>query len=458
MEIKKDLNKTIFREYDIRGEYETQIDADTAYTIGLAYGTKILSTGRDTCVIGHDNRLSHEVLTEALIRGITSTGVNIKYLGLVTTPMYYFACLYLKIDTGIMVTASHNPVNDNGFKIALHDYDNACGQEIKDLYEVAMSGNFSIGNGTIESVDIKLAYLERILRNIKITNKLKVVIDPANATTSIIVHDIFDNMGIEPIYINDTSDGHFPNHHPDPSVGENMEQISRAVLEHKADVGLAFDGDGDRLGLVDEKGQIINIDTFMAIVWDDLMPSATNKTALFDVKCSKQLEDEIIALGGTPYIYRTGNSYQKNKIKEMDLVFGGELSGHVFFRDKWDGFDDGIYAGLRFLEILSKKNKPASELSLHLNKYYSTPEIKVAVREDEKFKIVEEVKKYCEEKNMPMITIDGVRAYLLTGWALVRASNTGPNLTLRFEASTKEDLEKIESIFTGLINSLKSVS
>lgn len=453
MKVKSDLNKTIFREYDIRGEYITQIDEDTAYTIGLAYGTKIKSLGKDTCVVGHDNRLSGESLTEALIKGITETGINIKYLGLVTTPMYYFGCLFLGIDTGIMVTASHNPVGDNGFKVALMNYDNACGQDVQNLYEIAIKGEFEKGAGNVVEVDIRDAYIERMLRDIKLERRLKIVVDPANATTSIIVHDIFEKINAEVIYINDVSDGSFPNHHPDPSVLSNMVELQTKVREVGADIGIGYDGDGDRLGIIDERGNVVNIDTFMAIVWNDIMPHIENKNALFDAKCSKQLEDEIVRLGGNPIIYRTGNSYQKNKIKELGLAFGGELSGHVFFRDRWDGFDDGIYASLRLLEIISRKGN-LSELYADFPKYYSTPEIKVNTTEEAKFKIVDEVKKYCENLGIDMITIDGVRAKYSDGWALVRASNTGPNLTMRFEASTKERLDEIKKEYTELIQKL----
>lgn len=451
MEVKKDLNKTIFREYDIRGEYKTQIDEDTAYTIGLAYGSKIKSLGKDTCVIGHDNRLSGESLTEALMKGVTEAGVNIKYLGLVTTPMYYFGCLHLGIDTGIMVTASHNPVQDNGFKIAIENYDNACGESVQELYKIAVEGNFSSGEGKIENIDIKNEYVERMLRDIKLDKRLKIVVDPANATTCVVVHDIFDKLNAEVIYINDVSDGSFPNHHPDPSVQSNMLELQEKVLEVKADLGIGFDGDGDRLGIIDELGNFVNIDTFMAIVWNDIMPNIENKNALFDVKCSKQLEDEIVRLGGNPIIYRTGNSYQKNKIKELDLAFGGELSGHVFFRDRWDGFDSGIYASLRLMEIVSRKGN-LSSLYANFPKYYSTPEIKVAAKEETKFKIVDEVKKYCQENNINMITIDGVRAQYEDGWALVRASNTGPNLTMRFEAKNEERLEELRREYTSLVD------
>lgn len=451
MKVKKDLNKTIFREYDIRGEYKTQIDEDTAYTIGLAYGSKIKSLGKDSCVIGHDNRLSGENLTKALMKGVTEAGANIKYLGLVTTPMYYFGCLHLGIDTGIMVTASHNPVQDNGFKIAIENYDNACGESVEELYNIAVKGIFSSGKGQIENVDIKNEYVERMLRDIKLDKRLKVVVDPANATTCVVVHDIFDKLNAEVIYINDVSDGSFPSHHPDPSVQSNMVQLQEKVLEVGADLGIGFDGDGDRLGIIDELGNFVNIDTFMAIVWNDIMPHVENKNALFDVKCSKQLEDEIVRLGGNPIIYRTGNSYQKNKIKELDLAFGGELSGHVFFRDRWEGFDSGIYASIRLMEIVSRKGK-LSSLYDNFPKYYSTPEIKVATKEETKFKIVDEIKKYCQENNINMITIDGVRAQYDDGWALVRASNTGPNLTMRFEAKSEERLEELKSEYTNLVD------
>ena len=308
MEVKKDINKTIFREYDVRGEYGTQIDAETAYTLGKAYGTKIISLGKNMCVVGHDNRLSGEELTDALLAGIVSTGVSVKYLGLVTTPMYYFACLYLGIDTGIMVTASHNPVNDNGFKIALSNYDNACGEPIQELYRMAFAGEFAEGQGTTENVDIKEAYVDRVVKDIKLDRRLKVVVDPANASPSIVVHDIFDKLDADVIYINDVSDGSFPNHHPDPSVEANMEQLKKAVLESGADFGIGLDGDADRVGIIDELGNFISADILMAIIWNDLMPKVDNKTALFDVKCSKTLEDEIVRLGGNPYIYRTGNS------------------------------------------------------------------------------------------------------------------------------------------------------
>ena len=451
MNIKENLCKEIFREYDIRGEYKTKLDEDTAYTVGLTFGTKIKSTGRTTCVVGHDNRLSSESLTKALLKGITETGINVIYLGLVTTPMYYYACIYLKIDSGIMVTASHNPVNDNGFKITLKDYYCACGDDIKDFYNLAVSKEFTYGNGTVKEYDIRDAYIDKIIKDITINKRLKVVIDPANAAGTVIAKDVFNKLNIEPIYINDISDGHFPNHHPDPSVPSNLIELGNTVKELHADCGIALDGDADRVGLVDELGNMIPIDTYMAIMCDDLIPKLYNKTILFDVKCSKQLVDEIIKLGGTPYLYRTGSSYLRNKIREMDLAFGGELAGHIFFRDRWDGFDDGIYAGIRFLEVLSNTEKKASELDDSMTKYYSTPEIKRPTEENMKKVIIDKVKNFAIENNYNIETIDGVRVSFIDGWALVRASNTGPNLTLRFEARNEKKLNEIQKLIMGII-------
>ena len=450
-----ELNKEVFREYDVRGEYPTKLNEETAYRIGLAFGTKIKSLGKTTCVVGHDNRLSAEPLTENLLKGITETGINVKYLGLCTTPMFYYSCIDLEIDSGVMVTASHNPVNDNGFKIAFENYLNIVGDEVQELYKIACSGEFASGEGNVENVYEKDRYVIRVVEGINLPKRLKVVIDPANASGTYVTKDIFDKLNVDPIYINMESDGHFPNHHPDPLVPENMEQISKKVLETNADLGIALDGDADRLGMVNEKGEIIPIDTYMAIIWDDIMPTAKNKKAEFDVKCSKQLEDEIIKLGGEPDIYRTGNSYQKKYIKENDRIFGGELSGHVFFRDRWPGFDDGIYGGIRLLEIMSKTGKKASELYAHMSKYYSTPEIKVPVTDENKFEIVEKIKEFARGEDAKLIDIDGARVCYEDGWALVRASNTGPNLTTRFEANTKERLEELQTKYMDLINHYK---
>ena len=452
MKIKKNINKNIFRAYDIRGVVPTDIDIDTAYTIGLAFGSKLYELGKDACVVGHDNRLSSPDLHQALIQGLIETGVKVTDISLTTTPMYYYACLYLKIDSGIMITASHNPKDENGFKIAFKNYDNAKGKEITDFYDYIEKGNFHYALGSITKKNVKEEYFKALLDNLNFgKKKLKVILDPGNGTTSIILDELFKYIPVTYKIINKESDGTFPNHHPDPSIESNLEELKQVVKAEKADVGLAFDGDGDRVGVISNLGNFIPIDYYMIIIIRNIINNVLNKTFLYDVKCSKSLEDEIIKLGGTPYCYRTGNSYTKAKVKELDLAFGGELSGHVYFRDKFLGFDSGIYAGLRLLEILSNTKKTVEELLDGINKYYSTPETKYKSTDDKKNEVVKKVENYCKEKGYTYNNIDGIRVTFSYGWASVRASNTGPNITGRFEATTLEKLDEIKTEFESLI-------
>lgn len=451
--IYKNISPNIFRGYDIRAVYGQDLNEDIAYTIGLSFGSYIIEKGYKKCVVGHDNRVSSEPLADALLTGITSTGVDIVYLGLCTTPMYYYAQKKLKIDPGIMITASHNPKEYNGFKIAFDDFGNACGQMIQDFRVYTEEGNFKTGKGNISTYDIKQEYLDAIKESINLGDrKVKVVVDTANGTASIIakeVYNMFENIELVPLYM--TSDPTFPNHHPDPSVESNNADLKKKVIEIGADLGIGIDGDGDRVGVIDEKGNMIFIDFYAIIIWRDIMSKVSNKKALFDVKCSKSLPDEIIKLGGEPVCYRTGNSYMKAKMREGDFAFGSELSGHVFFRDKWDNIDDGLYAGLRLVEILSKTDKTVSGLLDGVTRYHSSPEIIIKSSDDEKFKVVDKVKQYCKEKGYKVNDIDGVRAEFDNGWALVRASNTGPNITARFEGVTEQEEQSIEKEFMALI-------
>ncbi len=452
MNIKKDLCKDIFREYDIRGNFPNQIDEDTAYTIGLAFGTKMKELGHNNCVVGHDNRLSKEILTNALLKGITETGVDVIFLGLCTTPMYYYACIKLNTPRGVMITASHNPKDDNGFKFAYDETGNCRGKTIQEFLKLAKSGEFSSGNGNITTYDIKDEYKELMRKSLDFGNrKVKVVIDPANGTTSIIAKEIYELFPIDLITINNESDATFPNHHPDPSIETNMKQLKKAVIENNADLGIGFDGDGDRVGFVSKQGNYIHADLFMIIVIRDIINKVNKKEFLYDVKCTKSLEDEIIKLGGKPICSRTGNSYTKGTVIEQNLPFGGEGSGHIYFNDKFPGFDSGIYAGLRMVEILSKTNKNMEELLEGINKYYSSIEMIVKTKEDIKFEVVNKVLEYVKEKGYNHITIDGVKVLFKDGWALVRASNTGPNLTIRYEANTEERLKEIEEEFNFLV-------
>ncbi len=443
------LKKEIFREYDIRGIYESEMDDETAYFIGLAYGTKLQEYGKKVTVVAHDNRLSSPKLAEYMIRGITESGVDVLNLGLATTPMCYFAANYFKTDASMMITASHNPKEYNGFKFSYNGIHNAYGDAVREIYDIINSNNFKKGNGTVKDVNIEEAYIHLILDKIDLGNrKIKVVYDPGNGTTSIIADKIFERMDVEAIPICNISDGNFPSHHPDPCVYANLQMLKDKVLETHADFGVGYDGDGDRVGFVDELGNMIETDKFMIIMWRYLYDKVAKKEGLFDVKCTKALEDEMIKLGIKPVEYRTGNSYTRAASAEGDYPLSGELSGHVYFRDKFPGYDDGIYAGMRLIELLSHTEKLASQLLDGVNKYYSTEEIKVKVEDTKKFAIIDKMKEYAKSKNYKYLEIDGCKVKFDDGFALVRASNTGPNITMRFEATTEERLHELQDEFT----------
>ena len=451
-----ELNKNIFREYDIRGIYGKDIDDEVSYLIGKAFGTKLRRLGKDTTIVGYDNRYSSPVIEKNLVDGIRDTGVNVVRLGLVTTPMYYFAWDYLNIHCGVMVTASHNPKDDNGFKFSYNGIHNAYGDSTTELYHMIVNKDFiQKEQGTIKNVDIKQQYLSMITSSIELgENKIKVVYDCGNGTTSIIADDVFnyfnDKIDLVPLF--NISDSNFPNHHPDPAVEENLTKLKEKVLEEKADVGIAFDGDGDRVGVITREGKFLSIDKYMILVWRDLVHKDVPKKTFYDVKCSLALKEELDTLGVENEFYRTGNSYTKAKSVEGDYPFSGELSGHVFFRDKFPGYDDGIYAGLRLIEILTNTNQSIEELLVGIPVYESTPEIKIATSDDIKFDVVDKVRKYCEEKKYKTLLVDGVKVFFSDGTALVRASNTGPNLTVRFEAKTMDRLNEIKDEFINVIN------
>lgn len=455
MKLIENINPNMFREYDLRGIYGEDITEDVAYTLGKSFGTFIKQFGFTKTVVGHDNRLSSPLLSNALVKGILETGIDVINLGLVTTPMYYFAKYHLEIYSGIMITASHNPKEYNGFKMAFSKVGNAYGEQIIAFRDFTHALNFDNGNGTEIKLDIKSSYLKLLKNSVQFGDrKIKVVADCGNGTGSIIIKEVLDMLPVEYELIFCESDGNFPNHHPDPSVAENMIDLGKKVVELGYDLGIGIDGDADRIGIVDESGQVISTDLFMAIVYRSLYSTMKNKKALFDVKCSKALIDDLEKLGIEPVMYRTGNSYTNMKMQEGDFDFGGEYSGHVFFRDKFPGFDDGIYGGLRMIEILSHTDKKVSELLEGINHYYSTEEIKIAVTEENKFDIVEKVKEYAVSKDYSIITLDGVRVTFDDGWALVRASNTGPNLTVRFEANSEERLNELQKEFLDVITSL----
>lgn len=454
-----ELNKYMFREYDIRGVWNKDINPEISYLIGRAFGSKLKRIGKNKTLVGYDNRYSSPEIEENVVRGITDCGVDVVRLGLVTTPMYYYGWDLLNIKCGMMITASHNPKDDNGFKFSYNGIHNAYGKSSLELYEMIINNDFESGTGTVQTVDIKNDYIKMITENIKLGNHhLKVVYDCGNGTTAIVADEIFnifkDKIELVPLF--NTSDSSFPNHHPDPAVEENLTILKEKVKETKADCGIAFDGDGDRVGVITNTGKFLDIDKFMILVWRDLIHKNVDKKTFYDVKCSLALKEELDKLGVENKYFRTGNSYTKAESVEGNYPFSGELSGHLFFRDKFPGYDDGIYAGLRLIEILSNTDKTVEELLEGIPEYLNTPEIKIATPDDIKFEIIDRIKEYAKEKNYNILTVDGVKILYTDGSALVRASNTGPNITTRFEAKTSDRLAEIQKEFLDRIEEIKN--
>ena len=448
------VNSEMFREYDIRGVYGEDLSAEVAYLIGKAFGTKLKELNISSTVVGYDNRLSSVELEENLVKGLVETGAHVKRLGLVTTPMCYFAANHLGTNCSMMITASHNPKEYNGFKFSYNGVHNAYGKSVKEIYEIIEKGEFATGEGTTENVDIKEDYINLVVNKLNFgERRVKVVYDCGNGTSSIIAKEIFDRLpNIDSVGICDVSDGNFPMHHPDPCVESNLDMLKAKVKEVGADIGVGYDGDCDRVGFIDEKGTFIEIDKFLVIMWKHLVNIVDKKECLYDVKCSKVLEDELKKINVKTVEYRTGNSYTRAASAEGDYPLSGELSGHVYFRDRWPGYDDGIYVGMRLIEMLSNTDKPLSSFLNDMVKYYSTPELKVKVEDSKKFDIVAKMEEYSKSKGYNYITIDGVKTKFDDGFALVRASNTGPNITMRFEATTEERLKELQEEFTAELN------
>lgn len=447
------LNINIFREYDIRGKYPENINENTAYIIGKSYGSYIREKyNQNSCIVSHDNRLSSDSLSDNLIRGLLNSGCNVIDYGLTTTPMNYYA-RYLNHSFGIMVTASHNPKDDNGFKFSFDHLSNARGEMIKEFKEYTLKGEFLDGTGLLTKADITSKYLEYMKDNINFgQRRIKVIIDCGNGVTTTIARKIHELFNLDFEIICDENDGSFPNHHPDPVVEENLEMLKKRVLETKADLGIAYDGDGDRLGVVNEKGEFIGTEKYMIIIIRDLIKNHNNKSFLYDVKCTKALEDEIKKLGGTPILCRTGASYTQAKTKELNIPFGGEYSGHLYFTDRANDIGSGIYAGLRLLEILSKTNAPVSSLYEGVNLYYATPEILIPSDDNKKFITVNKIKTYLINHNYKIDETDGVKVLFTNGWALVRASNTSPKLSIRIEAQDEDSLNNLKNFIITLVN------
>ncbi len=445
------MDYNILRENDIRGIYPDQINESVALIIGKAFGTYVLSNNYKDCLVGHDNRLSGDVLHQKIIEGILSTGVSVIDLGLLTTPLFNFSAHHLNIPFGIMITASHNPSSHNGFKVFGKNFVHLDHNELNKFYNYIKNKNFSVGTGTISNNNLQKEYIDMLVSKAKVNKDLKVVIDTGNGTPSIFIKDIFNKLFDNVEYLNSESDGSFPVHNPDPNEPDNLVVLISKVKELNADIGLAFDGDGDRVGIVDNNGKMVPTDTLIGIYADNIIPKIDNKKVIIDIKCSSGLAKEIKKVGGEPIMVKNGSAFIENEMINLNCLLGGEYSGHVFFRDDFKGYDDGIYASIRLLNIISETNKKCSSLYEHFDKYYSTPEIKIECPDEIKFKIVSRVKDYALQNEDEVLTIDGVRINYQDGFSLIRASNTSAYITLRFESKNEEELNLRKREYTNLV-------
>ncbi|MCB1661973.1 MAG: phosphomannomutase/phosphoglucomutase [Pseudomonadales bacterium] len=442
----REISASIFRAYDIRGIVDETLDTDVAYRLGQAVGTVAKIKGNDSVVVGADGRLSSPELCAALVRGLRDSGSDVINIGTVPTPMVYFATNVTEAKSGIMITGSHNPSNYNGFKIVV-DGNTLAGQEIQSLRQMIERNQFNSGNGALDDLDILGNYIEQITSDIAIGKPLKVVLDCGNGVAGVVAPKLIEALGCEVIPLYCEIDGRFPNHHPDPGKPENLKDLIDTVLAQQADIGLAFDGDGDRLGVVTNRGNIIWPDRLMMLFAKDVASRNPGADIIFDVKCSRRLAGLISNYGGRPIMWKTGHSLIKAKMRETGALLAGEMSGHIFFKERWFGFDDGIYSAARLLEILGLDERDADTLFEAFPDDISTPEINIKVTDESKFDIVSQLQQEANFADAEVITIDGIRADFDNGWGLVRASNTTPVLVLRFGADDEAALAQIQSRF-----------
>ncbi len=449
------LSASIFKAYDIRGVVPVTLDAEVAEALGRAFGSAARAAGETAVAVGRDGRLSGPALCEALIKGLVATGVEVIDVGAVTTPMLYFAAHTL-CRSGIQVTGSHNPKDYNGFKMVLAGRA-IYGDEIQGLRKVMEDGSAKLApGGSVRKVDVTEAYTARIVGDIRLARPLKIVVDSGNGIAGASAPAIFRAIGCEVTELFSEVDGDFPNHHPDPSKPENLKDLMAALAAGDAELGLAFDGDGDRLGIVTKDGQNIFPDRQMQLFAQDVLSRVPGGTIVYDVKCSQRLGPAIEAAGGKPMIYKTGHSLIKAKMKEIDSPLGGEMSGHIFFKERWFGFDDGTYAGCRLLEILSKTPNASDALNA-LPTSFSTPELNVKCAEGEPHAVVEKLVASASFAAPAVVsTIDGLRVDWPDGFGLIRASNTTPVLVLRFEGQTDAALDRIRDEMLALLRTVKA--
>ena len=447
------INPLIFREYDIRGIAEKDLTDDVVYQIAKGFAKMCISEGIRDAIVGMDGRNSSPRIKKKVIEGLINSGINVIDIGRVPTPVFYFATHHLKIKSGIQVTGSHNPPEYNGLKMSLN-FSTIFGEKIKRIYEIVLKKDFVDGKGELKNYNIVPDYQNFLKKDIKIQkNNLKIVLDAGNGVGGEVFLPVLKDWGFEvyPLYIE--VDGNFPNHFPDPTVPDNLKDLIEKVKETNADIGIAFDGDADRIGIIDEKGNIIWGDRLLIFLSKFMLKRNPKGKVVFEVKCSKSLPEMVEKYGGVPIMWRTGHSPIEDKIKIEKAILGGEMSGHIYFYDRYFGYDDAIYTAARVIEILSNLDSKISDVLKEAPIYPVTPEIRIECKDEVKFKIVEELTEYFKRKT-EVIDIDGARIIYPDGWGLVRASNTQPVLVLRFEANTEKRLEEIKKEIEGVLEEI----
>lgn len=451
------MNSQVFREYDIRGIVANDFDDDFVVDLGRGYATLLHRAGKKTITLGRDCRLSSDRLRDRLVEGLLSGCINVVDIGVVPTPLLYFSVLSWKMDGGAMITGSHNAAEYNGFKLGVGST-TIYGAEIQRLREIIERHDFVTtgAKGSLSERPVIPDYNDFILSQFKLTPGLKVVVDGGNGCGGVVAAPLMKRLGLETFELYTEMDGRFPNHHPDPTVEENMRDLIAAVKKNKAAIGIAYDGDADRVGAVDENGKIVWGDELMVAFSRAVLRERPGATIIGDVKCSKRMYDDIARHGGRPIMWKTGHSLIKSKLKEEHAALAGEMSGHMFFADRYFGFDDAIYASFRILEILSREGRGLGAILADLPPSHFTPEIRLDCPDDRKFEVVRQAADFFR-KHYEVIDIDGVRVNFADGWGLLRASNTQPALVTRFEATSEKRLAEIRALFDGKLRELGAI-
>ncbi len=450
------LNPHIFREYDVRGLVGKDLTEAGVEILGRAFGTWLVAHDCRKATLGGDCRLSSPGFMQAMQRGLLSCGVDVVVVGTVPTPLLYFSMFHLDIDAGVMVTGSHNPKDFNGFKLC-HGKTALFGEAIQEIGRIAAAGKFAKGKGKLSEADVIAPYIDRVAGDAQLKpHPLRIVVDAGNGTGGVVAVPLLRRLGIEVLPLFCEMDGNFPNHHPDPTIPDHLEALRAEVVRRDADLGIAFDGDADRIGVVDEKGQILFGDMILLILARALLRFVPGASFVSEVKCSRVLFDEIKKAGGHVVMWKVGHSLIKAKMAEDGAQLGGEMSGHIFFKHRWYGFDDAIYTATRFIEVLSAQSGPASTLLAGVPKTVTTPEIRVDCPDDVKFPVVQEVTEAFKARGVPVVDVDGARVSFPRGWGLVRASNTQPVLVFRFEADAADALDEIRNVVMAEVEAAKA--